>query len=84
MSDNLSAIAYLAAAVCFILALKGLSSPTSARSGNIFGIVGMALAIGTTLLHLDAGAYGWIVLAMVIGGGTGAVSALRIEMTASP
>ena len=84
MSANLSAIAYLAAAVCFILALKGLSSPTSARSGNIFGIVGMALAIGTTLLHLDAGAYGWIVLAMVIGGSTGAVIALRIEMTAMP
>ena len=84
MSANLSAIAYLAAAVCFILALKGLSSPTSARSGNIFGIVGMALAIGTTLLHLDAGAYGWIVLATVIGGGIGAVIALRIEMTAMP
>jgi len=84
VSANLSAIAYLAAAVCFILALKGLSSPTSARSGNIFGIVGMALAIGTTLLHLDAGAYGWIVLAMVIGGSTGAVIALRIEMTAMP
>ena len=84
MSANLSAIAYLAAAVCFILALKGLSSPTSARSGNIFGIVGMALAIATTLLQLDTGTYGWIFLAMAIGGGIGAVIALRIEMTAMP
>ena len=84
MPANLSAIAYLAAAVCFILALKGLSSPTSARSGNIFGIAGMALAIGTTLLHLDAGAFGWIALTMAVGGGIGAVIALRIEMTAMP
>ena len=52
MSANFSAIAYLIAAVCFILALKGLSSPTSARRGNLFGIAGMAIAVATTLAQL--------------------------------
>ena len=84
MSANLSAFAYLAAAVCFILALKGLSSPTSARSGNIFGIVGMALAVAVTLAQPDVGAYAWVAVAMVLGGAVGTAIALRIEMTAMP
>ena len=84
MSANLSAIAYLVAAVCFILALKGLSSPTSARRGNIFGIAGMAIAVATTLAQPSVGGYGLIVIAMVIGGAIGAVIALRIHMTAMP
>ena len=84
MSANLSAFAYLAAAVCFILALKGLSSPNSARSGNLFGILGMALAVAVTLAQPEVGAYAWIAAAMAIGGAVGAVIALRIRMTAMP
>ncbi len=84
MSANLSAFAYLAAAVCFILALKGLSSPTSARSGNLFGIAGMAIAVIVTLAQPDVGAYAWVAVAMVVGGAVGAAIALRIQMTAMP
>ena len=84
MSANLSAFAYLAAAVCFILALKGLSSPNSARPGNLFGILGMAVAVAVTLAQPDMGAYAWIAAAVAIGGAVGAVIALRIEMTAMP
>jgi NAD(P) transhydrogenase subunit beta len=84
VSANLSALAYLAAAACFILALKGLSSPTSARQGNIFGIAGMAIAIATTLAQPGVGSYGWVAVAMAIGAVIGAVIALRIQMTAMP
>ena len=84
MSANLSAFAYLAAAVCFILALKGLSSPNSARPGNLFGILGMALAVAVTLAQPEVGAYAWAAAAMAIGGAVGAVIALRIRMTAMP
>ncbi|MDP6351781.1 MAG: NAD(P)(+) transhydrogenase (Re/Si-specific) subunit beta [Alphaproteobacteria bacterium] len=84
MSANLSALAYLAAAVCFILALKGLSSPASARAGNLFGIAGMVIAVATTLLAPDMGAYAYIAVAVVIGGLVGTVIALRIQMTAMP
>jgi NAD(P) transhydrogenase subunit beta len=84
MSANLSALAYLAAAVCFIFALKGLSSPTSSRRGNLFGMVGMAIAIATTLAQPSMSSFGWIVTAMAVGGAVGAVIALKIEMTAMP
>jgi H+-translocating NAD(P) transhydrogenase subunit beta len=84
MSANLSALAYLVAAVCFILALKGLSSPTSARRGNMFGMIGMAIAIATTLAQPGMGSFQWIVIAMAVGGGVGALIALKIEMTAMP
>ena len=84
MSADLSAFAYLAAAVCFILALKGLSSPESARRGNLFGIAGMAIAVAVTLAQPDIGAYMWVAVAMAAGGAVGAVIALRIQMTAMP
>ncbi len=84
MSANLSALAYLVAAICFILALKGLSSPTSARAGNLFGIAGMIVAVGTTLLQDDMSGFGLIAVAVLIGGGVGTVIALRIQMTAMP
>jgi NAD(P) transhydrogenase subunit beta len=84
VSANLSALAYLVAAACFILALKGLSSPTSARAGNVYGIVGMAIAVATTLLQPDVGAYAWILIAVVIGGAIGASIAFRIHMAAMP
>lgn len=76
--------AYGVAAICFILALRGLSSPTSARQGNQLGIAGMAVAILTTLLSPSVHSYGLIILAIVIGGVVGTMVALKVKMTALP
>ncbi|HEY6703783.1 MAG TPA: NAD(P)(+) transhydrogenase (Re/Si-specific) subunit beta, partial [Xanthobacteraceae bacterium] len=87
MSADLVALLYLAAGVLFILALRGLSSPETSRQGNLFGMVGMAIAIVTTLAsHPPAGlgAWGLVVLGLAIGGSTGAVIARRVPMTAMP
>ena len=84
MLSNLTAIAYLLASICFIISLRGLASPSSARRGNIFGIVGMILAVGTTLLNPIITSYIWIFSAVVLGGGIGTFIALRIQMTAMP
>ena len=84
MSANLSALAYLVAAVCFILALKGLSSPTSSRRGNMIGIAGMAIAVATTIADPSVVSYGWIIGGLVLGGAIGVVIALKIQMTAMP
>ena len=84
MSVNLTAIAYLVASVCFIMALKGLSSPTSARRGNLIGIAGMVIAVITTLLNPGVLSYQWIFAAVVAGGAVGTIVALRIHMTAMP
>ena len=82
MSANYVALAYLVAAILFILALKGLSSPVTARRGNMFGMVGMAIAVLTTLTVTHNVAY--ILLAIAVGGAVGAVVARRIQMTAMP
>jgi H+-translocating NAD(P) transhydrogenase subunit beta len=87
MSSNLAALGYLIAAVCFILALRGLSSPASSRQGNRFGMIGMTIAILVSLLllpHPGALPYLLIFLGILIGGGIGYVVAQRIEMTAMP
>ncbi len=84
MSDNLSAFFYLIASICFILALRGLSSPQTARAGNFYGIAGMVIAVLTTLLTPHVVSYWLIILGIVIGGGVGAYVALRIHMTALP
>ena len=84
MSANLSAIAYLIAAICFIMALKGLSSPTSARKGNVIGMVGMVIAVVTTLADPGVLSFVDILAAMVVGGAIGTVVALRIQMAAMP
>jgi len=84
VSENLTALAYLIASVLFIMALRGLSSPESARQGNLYGIAGMAIAIVTTLLRQDVLSYGWILAALVLGGAVGTVIALRIRMTEMP
>ncbi len=87
MSANLTAFLYLVAGVLFILALRGLSHPESSRRGNLLGMIGMALAILTTLFGSPpAGFFAWlaIVVAMVAGGGVGATVARRIPMTAMP
>ncbi|PRX11111.1 UNVERIFIED_ORG: NAD(P) transhydrogenase subunit beta [Martelella mediterranea] len=86
MSVNFAALLFLVSAVLFILALRGLSHPSTSRKGNIYGMVGMAIAIGTTLLLAKPGfsALIFIVLALAIGGGIGAYIARTIPMTAMP
>jgi NAD(P) transhydrogenase subunit beta len=84
MSTNLTAFIYLIAGVCFILALKGLSSPETARRGNLFGIIGMAIAIATTLAGPKVLSYGIIIAGILTGGFIGSVIAIKIKMTALP
>ncbi|MGH7817930.1 MAG: NAD(P)(+) transhydrogenase (Re/Si-specific) subunit beta, partial [Candidatus Binatia bacterium] len=84
MSANQVALAYLVASVFFILALKGLSSPESARRGNLFGMVGMALALLTTIAIVLSGQLELIFVAMLIGGAIGAIVARRVQMTQMP
>ena len=87
MNTDLVALLYLVAGVLFILALRGLSSPETSRRGNLFGMVGMAIAIATTLAsHPPAGFGAWalVIAGMAIGGGVGAVIARRVPMTAMP
>jgi NAD(P) transhydrogenase subunit beta len=87
VNANLAAVLYLVAGVLFILALRGLSNPASSRLGNLFGMVGMAIAIVTTLAaHPPAGLGAWALVAfgMALGGGIGAVIARRVPMTSMP
>jgi NAD(P) transhydrogenase subunit beta len=84
MSENLTALAYIVASVCFIMALRGLSSPESARQGNLWGIAGMALAIVTTLLTPGVVSLSLIAPGILIGGTIGTIIARRIQMTALP
>ena len=82
MSANQVALAYLSAAVLFILSLKGLSSPVSARRGNAFGMVGMLIAVLTTLTLTHN--YALILACILVGGSIGGTVARKIEMTAMP
>jgi NAD(P) transhydrogenase subunit beta len=84
MGAGMSGTAYLIASVLFILALRGLSSPESARTGNLFGIAGMVVAVLATLADPGVLSYGLIILAILIGGAVGTVVALKINMTALP
>jgi NAD(P) transhydrogenase subunit beta len=86
MSPSLTAFAYLIAGVLFVLALRGLSSPTSARQGNALGMAGMTIAILATLLHhgMSGRGFALIILAIIIGGGIGVTVSRRIQMTALP
>jgi NAD(P) transhydrogenase subunit beta len=94
VSMNVVTLLYLVASVCFIQALKGLSNPKSARAGNMFGMVGMAIAILTTiaLIMKEAGSLGsnlgvglgLLFAGLVVGGAIGAYVAARVEMTKMP
>jgi len=86
MSSNLLAVFYLISGVLFILALRGLSSPETSRKGNFFGIIGMALAIGVTILSVENISTGFIYLLifLLFGGLIGAFIAFKIPMTAMP
>ncbi|PCJ43255.1 MAG: NAD synthetase [Alphaproteobacteria bacterium] len=81
---DLTALAYLVAGVLFIMALRGLSSPESSLKGNMYGMVGMVIAIVTTLLNPAIVSYEWIAIAVAVGGGIGIMTALRIPMTSMP
>ena len=84
MTENMASFAYLISSVLFIMALRGLSSPETARSGNVFGIVGMIIAVGTTLVTPGVVSYWMILLGVLIGGGIGTFIAWKIEMTSLP
>ncbi len=84
MSTSQVALSYLVASVFFILALKGLSHPETARRGNLFGIIGMALAVITTLALVASGNVLLVVVAALVGGAIGAVIAKKVEMTKMP
>ena len=84
MSESASGIAYLVASVCFIMALRGLSSPASARMGNLYAITGMVIAVITTLALPGVVSFGTILVGVLIGGSIGTIIAKRIEMTALP
>jgi len=84
MTQELAAYGYLISAICFIMALRGLSSPVTSRGGNLFGIVGMIVAIGVTVATPGVVTPWMIVGGLVIGGVIGAVVAMRIHMTALP
>jgi NAD(P) transhydrogenase subunit beta len=84
VSQNLATFLYLIAAICFIMSLRGLSSPVTSRAGLRYGVGGMILAIVTTLLLPSVHSYLSILIALAIGGGVGLVIAQRIQMTALP
>lgn len=84
MTASWTGYAYLISSVLFILALRGLSSPVTARRGNMMAIIGMAIAIITTLMDPGVMSFGMIILAILIGGSIGTVTALKIQMTALP
>ena len=100
ISMNVVTLLYLVASVCFIQALKGLSSPSTARLGNTFGMAGMAIAVATTIALIfkmqaelaassDAGREGGmgfplVLLGVIVGGAIGAYAAKKVEMTKMP
>ena len=84
MSANQLTLWYLVASVLFILALKGLSSPTMARRGNLFGMIGMAIAVLVTIAVVASGNVQLIVPAMIVGGTVGTLIARRVQMTQMP
>ncbi|AIK95963.1 NAD(P)(+) transhydrogenase (Re/Si-specific) subunit beta [Candidatus Odyssella acanthamoebae] len=84
MSTSFSSFLYLISAVCFIMALRGLSSAKTSRMGNMYGIIGMAIAILTTILSPAIASYSYILMGLVVGGSIGFIIAKRIQMTALP
>ncbi|CAI3791178.1 hypothetical protein DBADOPDK_00154 [Pseudomonas sp. MM223] len=91
MSMNLVTLLYLVASVCFIQALKGLSHPTTSRRGNLFGMIGMGIAMLTTVgliyklgAELATAGIGYVIVGLLVGGTAGSIMAKRVEMTKMP
>ena len=83
-TQELAAYGYLIAAICFIMALRGLSHPETSRRGNMMGVMGMGIAIATTLADPRIISWSWILPAILLGGSVGTLIALKIRMTALP
>ncbi|MFE1573025.1 Re/Si-specific NAD(P)(+) transhydrogenase subunit beta [Comamonas odontotermitis] len=86
MSQSMATVAYLGAAILFVLSLGGLSNPETSRRGNLFGMIGMALAVLATVFgpRVSPSGIAWIVIALVIGGGIGLYAAKVVKMTQMP
>lgn len=86
MSSSLATVAYIGATILFILSLGGLANPETARRGNLFGMIGMAIAVIATVLspRVTPAGYAWIVGALVIGGSIGLYAAKKVQMTQMP
>ena len=86
MTASLATVAYIGATILFILSLGGLSSPESARRGNLFGVIGMTIAVLATVFgpRVTSGGYAWIVGALVVGGAIGLFAAQKVKMTQMP
>ena len=84
MSQGLITAAYIIAAILFIASLNGLSSQESARRGNLFGVIGMIVAIAATVASSQVTGLGYITIAMAVGAGIGVRLALKVEMTSMP
>ena len=86
MSANLSAVAYIAATILFILSLGGLSNPETSRRGNLFGIIGMTIAVLATVFgpRVTAAGIPWIVGSLAVGGAIGLYAARKVQMTQMP
>jgi NAD(P) transhydrogenase subunit beta len=86
MSGSLTSVAYIAATILFILSLGGLSNPETSRRGNLYGMIGMAIAVLATILgpRVTAGGISWIVAALVVGGALGVYLARSVQMTQMP
>src|SRR5438477_5051352 len=86
MSQSLATVAYIAAIILFILSLAGLSNPESSRRGNLYGMIGMAIAVVATVFgpRVTAPGLGWIAVALVIGASVGLYLARTVRMTQMP
>jgi len=86
MTSSLATVSYIGATILFILSLGGLANPETARRGNVFGIIGMAIAVLATILgpRVTPAGIPWIVGALVVGGAVGLVAAKRVQMTQMP
>ncbi|HPO20539.1 MAG TPA: NAD(P)(+) transhydrogenase (Re/Si-specific) subunit beta, partial [Rubrivivax sp.] len=86
MTASLATVAYIGATILFILSLGGLSNPETARRGNLFGIIGMTIAVVATVLgpRVTPGGYAWIIGALVVGGAVGLYAARTVQMTQMP
>ena len=86
MSANLATVSYIGATILFILSLGGLSHPETSRRGNLYGMIGMGIAVLATIFgpRVTADGYAWIILALVVGGAVGLYAAKKVKMTEMP